>query len=124
MDRRPNKRNKVSFSNFSGLVWKVPHSTEIQVIHTVHYLNVYQSRQFYYRSDKRTFPAFFIAKSEHEVRTHVDHRSDSWTHMIGCVNDGLECDPSEGSFCRYRSTDYVSLRKTKEIKDRKQNNSK
>ena len=29
-----------------------------------------------------------------------------------------------GSFCRYRSTDYVSLRKTKEIKDRKQNNSK
>ena len=28
------------------------------------------------------------------------------------------------SFCRYRSTDYVSLRKTKEIKDRKQNNSK
>ena len=25
---------------------------------------------------------------------------------------------------RYRSTDYVSLRKTKEIKDRKQNNSK
>ena len=29
-----------------------------------------------------------------------------------------------GSFCRYRSTDYVSLRKTKEIKDKKQNNSK
>ena len=28
------------------------------------------------------------------------------------------------SFCRYRSTDYVSWRKTKEIKDRKQNNSK
>ena len=32
--------------------------------------------------------------------------------------------PNDGSFCRYRSTDYVSLRKTKEIKDRKQNNSK
>ena len=29
-----------------------------------------------------------------------------------------------GSFCGHRSTDYVSLRKTKEIKDRKQNNSK
>ena len=29
-----------------------------------------------------------------------------------------------GSFCEYRSTDYVSLHKTKEIKDRKQNNSK
>ena len=28
------------------------------------------------------------------------------------------------AFCRYRSTDYVSLRKTKEIKDRKQTNSK
>ena len=28
-----------------------------------------------------------------------------------------------GSFCEYQSTDYVSLRKTKEIKDRKQNNS-
>ena len=32
--------------------------------------------------------------------------------------------PNKGSFCRYRGTDYVSLRKTKEIKDRKQNNSK
>ena len=98
MDRRPNWRNKVSFSNFSGLVWKVPHSTEIQVIHTVHYLYVYQSRQFYYRSDKRTFHAFFIAKSEHEVRSRVYHRPDSWTHMIGCVNAGLECDPSEFRF--------------------------
>ena len=31
-----------------------------------------------------------------------------------------------GSFCEYQSTDYVhvSLRRTKEIKDRKQNNSK
>ena len=29
-----------------------------------------------------------------------------------------------GSFCEYRSTDYVRLRKTKEIKNRKQNNSK
>ena len=29
-----------------------------------------------------------------------------------------------GSFCEYRSTDYVSLHKTKEIKDRKQYNSK
>ena len=33
-------------------------------------------------------------------------------------------DVLSGSFCRYWSTDYVSLRKTKEIKDRKQNNSK
>ena len=29
-----------------------------------------------------------------------------------------------GFFYRHRSTDYVNLRKTKEIKDRKQNNSK
>ena len=31
---------------------------------------------------------------------------------------------NNGSFCEYRSTDYVSLRKTKEIKNRKQDNSK
>ena len=29
-----------------------------------------------------------------------------------------------GSFCEYQSTDCTSLHKTKEIKDRKQNNSK
>ena len=41
-------------------------------------------------------------------------------NLIGENSDHLNL----GSFCRYRSTDYVSLRKTKEIKDRKQNNSK
>ena len=32
--------------------------------------------------------------------------------------------PQLDSFCEYRSTCYVNLSKTKEIKDRKQNNSK
>ena len=36
----------------------------------------------------------------------------------------LEQNDILGAFCRYRSTDYVGLRKTKEIKDKKQNNSK
>ena len=42
--------------------------------------------------------------------TSIESKVPIWDHLFG-------------SFCEYRSTVYVSLRKTKQIKDRKQNNS-